>query len=250
MKDLINSNQGINRTGMMASLVDSLETKEGAENLTPPSEGSSSDLGENRIRYMREAEPIGSMPRPPGKIKGLISNAKAKMSPTRILLMDKLGERLAFERSGTRLYEALLSKYHGSPNKEILPPLEQLEHFYEAELNHFTLISDVILELGGDPTAVTPSADVSGVASCGWIQVIADPRTTFMQSLEVIHMAELVDNAAWDLLIELAQANNLDQIVESFQEALVEEQEHLESVTNWIREMSLDKDAINQLQLS
>ncbi|WP_408096892.1 ferritin-like domain-containing protein [Peredibacter sp. HCB2-198] len=249
MKDLMNSNQGINRTGMMASLVDSLETKEGAEALTPPSEGFSSDLGENRIRYMREAEPIGSMPKP-GKTKGLFSNAKAKMSPTRTLLMDKLGERLAFERSGVRLYEALLSKYHGSANKDVLPPLDQLEHFYEAELNHFTLVSDVILELGGDPTAVTPSADITGVASCGWVQVVADPRTTFMQSLEVIHMAELVDNACWELLIELARANNLEEVAGSFEEALEEEREHLENVSQWIREMSLNKDAINELQLS
>ncbi|WPU63875.1 ferritin-like domain-containing protein [Peredibacter starrii] len=249
MKDLINSNQGINRTGMMSSLVDSLETKEGAETLTSPSAGFSSELGENRIRYMREAEPIGSMPKP-GKTKGLFSNAKSKMSPSKTLLMDKLGERLAFERSGVRLYEALLSKYHGSPNKEILPPLEQLEHFYEAELNHFTLVSDVILELGGDPTAVTPSADVTGVASCGWVQVIADPRTTFMQSLEVIHMAELVDNACWELLIELARNNNLEQIASSFEEALEEEREHLENVTNWLRGMSQSDEAISEMLLT
>ena len=47
-------------------------------------------------------------------------------------------------------------------------------------------------QLGGDPTAQTPCADVTATASMGLIQVVTDPRTTLAQSL----------NAAGNLLVE------------------------------------------------
>jgi hypothetical protein len=35
--------------------------------------------------------------------------------------------------------------------------------------------------------------------------VIVDPRTTLLQSLEAVLIAELFDNACWETLVELAQ---------------------------------------------
>lgn len=45
------------------------------------------------------------------------------------------------------------------------------------------MLSEAIVDMGGDPTAQTPCADVSAVAAMGLIQVLTDPRTTLAQGL-------------------------------------------------------------------
>ena len=62
-------------------------------------------------------------------------------------------------------------------------------------------------------------------AAHGIVQVIVDPRTTLLQSLEAILIAELADNACWEALIPLAAAGGEDPLVQPFEEALVIEQE-------------------------
>jgi hypothetical protein len=94
-------------------------------------------------------------------------------------------------------------------------------------------------DLGGDPTAITPAADVAAVAAQGWVQVIADPRTTFRQFLEIILQAELVDNAGWELLIELARKAGLDALSEPFGKTLHKVNYHLENVSEWVRSLCL-----------
>jgi hypothetical protein len=54
--------------------------------------------------------------------------AKAMKGEKPTLLLDKLGERLAFERSGTRLYEALVSKHDAFGSFSGGPSREDLEH--------------------------------------------------------------------------------------------------------------------------
>jgi hypothetical protein len=90
-------------------------------------------------------------------------------------------------------------------------------------------------ELGGDPTAQTPCADVTGTASIGLLQVVTDPRTTLAQSLNAVLTAELTDNAGWELLSELAELAGQSQLSERFAEALAVEEQHLETVREWLR---------------
>lgn len=232
---------GKNQTGIMFDLKEAQKTAKGAVELTQPvSDGDSSAIAMNRILYMKEADAVGTVPAPKS-LKGAFSALQEKIMNGDHTFMDKLGERIAFERTGTRLYEALLSKFHGSEDKTDLPPLEILEQFYHEELKHFRMASAVMKDIGGDPTAMTPSADVAGVAGMGWVQVIADPRTTFKQSLEIILQAELVDNACWEVLIELANDVQLKKYAEEFQKAFEEEQIHLSTVKGWVRELNLDK---------
>ena len=64
--------------------------------------------------------------------------------------------------------------------------------------------------------------------------MIVDPRTTLLQSLEAILIAELADNACWEALIALAQQAGEDALVQPFEQALVTEQEHLRKVRTWL----------------
>jgi hypothetical protein len=241
MHNDLNSHLGLNKTGTKMSPLDSVKTIEGAAKLTNPSAGDASALAENRIFYMKEADPVGSIPIP-ATLRGMALSVQEQIMNGNHAFMDKLGERIAFERTGTRLYEALLSKYNGTDKRERLPDLNRIEQFYLEELKHFQMVVEIMQKLGGDPTAMTPAADMAGTAAMGWVQVITDPRTTFLQSLEIILQAELVDNVGWELLIELTESNGLGDIAIQFQQALYEEAFHLLTVKQWVQELTLKEE--------
>ena len=224
---------GKNRTGVHMSPADLKEMMKDVEGSANGGTGDGAGIAAVRTSYIAEAEPVGSMP-PPASAKGAIKTAAKKLTgKAPEVFLDKLGERLAFERSGVRLYEALLTKCQATPEKLPGMSTEQLMHFRDEEAKHFKLVADCIERLGADPTAQTPAADMTGVASMGLIQVLDDPRTTVAQSLQALLIAELVDNAGWELLIELAEELGQDDMVTSFEEALAEEVEHLDHVRKW-----------------
>jgi hypothetical protein len=96
------------------------------------------------------------------------------------------------------------------------------------------MLGEVIEELGGDPSAVTPAADLTGVAGAGLVQVVTDPRTTLIQALEAILAAELVDNDCWEALSEMARLRGREDLSSRFDRALAQEREHLAGVRRWL----------------
>ena len=154
--------------------------------------------------------------------------------------LDKLGERLAFERSGTRLYDALLVKFDERGGFSGGPTREELAQFRDEEARHFGLLKDVIEQLGADPTAMTPSADLVAVESAGIVQAITDPRTTLPQSLHAILLAELADHDGWQLLVDVASELGREELADRFRDALAEEENHLESIRRWVSIETMD----------
>lgn len=195
-----------------------------ASQRTEPTPGDAGSLREAEQEYGKDAPSLGSAP----------ENGDPTAEHLEKLL-DKLGERLAFERTGTRLYEGILRKHEARGGFAGGPEREELERFRDEEARHFALLVRVVQDLGGDPTAVTPSADLAGVEATGIAKAIGDPRTTLPQALHALLAAELVDGAGWELLIELTREVGIDGVADSFEIALEEEQRHLESVRQWIQ---------------
>jgi hypothetical protein len=233
------TSMGTNRTGLQTSGDNKdtmIEFAEANASNAPVEQGEFMAMHRAMID---EAEPVGSVP-VPATVKGMAKTGMSKLAGNKPeVLVDKLGERLAFERSGTRLYDALIMKCTAMQNGSAAPggiDLATLEHFRDEEEAHFHLVSDALVELGADPTAVTPCADVVGVMSMGLVKTVSDPRTTLPQSLSAILTAELTDNAGWELLIELAQGLGHDDMATRFEEALQAEQTHLATIRDWVRE--------------
>jgi hypothetical protein len=224
---------GMNRTGIETSPIDAKATLEGAELGGDTSVLDHDGLASIRREYTEDAEPIGTMP-PPGTIQGAVKAVVGAIGKDPTVFLDKLGERIAFERAGTRLYDALLTKLDASESWEAGPTHERLAGFRDEELAHFHLVWDAMKKMGGDPTAVTPSADLVGVEGSGLLAVVTDPRTTLDQALGAVLVAELADNAGWSLLSTLATAMGEEQLATGFLAALAEEQKHLEAVRGWI----------------
>jgi rubrerythrin len=228
------SDVGLNRTGIQTSPIDSKEAIEGAKQGMPSSMGSEAGILEVRALYAKESDGLGTVP-VPATLKGMFKTAKELLKGTKpTVFIDKLGERLGFERTGVRLYEAALLKFDVHGTWDGGPSRDQLEKIRRDELAHFVLVREAIEQLGADPTAVTPSADLVSVASKGIPEVLVDPRTNLVQCLEALLVAELTDNAGWELLIELAQGLGQTDLVEVFEEALGVEAEHLLLVRRWL----------------
>src|SRR5690606_2622769 len=220
---------GANRTGLQSSPSLGKLMMENVEE----SEAQSADgraLAEVRMQYIRESEGLGSIPPPPtakGKAKSGLKMASG-LRPQAFI--DKLAERLAFERGGTRLYDAVLAKFEALPDELDSVTLQDVRLLRDQEANHALLIKECIEELGGDPTAQTPSANLVGMETAGVLQAASDPRTTLVQTLHAALAAELVDHAGWEMLVAFAENMGQDRMAERFREALREENEHLAKV--------------------
>lgn len=224
---------GHNQTGAQMSPKDSEAQVKATQEVRPDVPGGPEKLALVRTEEAARAEPIGTVP-VPGSAKGMLKTAVNKLvgvSPE--VLIDKLGERLAFERGGVRLYDALLAKAQAidTLDKSLL---QTLRHFREEEAEHLELVKAAIEKLGADPTAMTPCADVAGCINIGVMETITDPRTNLAQSLNALLTAELTDNAGWELLIDLANASGQSDIAESFGKALSQEQVHMQTVKEWL----------------
>ena len=203
--------QGNNRTGIMTAGPRADEMLAATREFPPSSPGDAQAMADVRIAYAHEGD--GSQP---------------------TLLMDKLGERLAFEHAGGRLYEALLSKHRAYGSFEGGPSGEDLLHILTEEYEHADVLTHAIKELGGDPTAKTPSANLAANISVGIPQVLTDPRTNLLQCLEAVMVAELADKECWTALAQLAQQDGHEALAQQCREAIGHERDHLRKVRAWI----------------
>jgi hypothetical protein len=221
---------GTNRTGVKAAPPQHVkETISGAVDAVPPPPHPTDQPSALALRaeIASTSPPVGTMP-------PAAPDATTDETVTSTALLDKLGERLAYERGGVRLYEALLAKFDASHNHDPSITRAALVAIRDDELAHALMLAQCIEECGGDSTAVTPCADVVGVASSGFMQVLTDPRTTFTQCLGTMMMVEVGDLVSWELLAGLAAGLGMTALVERFQLALADEERHTQQLRAWL----------------
>ena len=227
---------GMNRTGIKASPIDAPRSIEGAEMGTPDQSLvlEPAQLEAEHVSWSKGADPVGTMP-PPATLKGAAKTAlKALKGEHANVLLDRLSARAAFERNGVRLYEALMVKLEAAGAHPGGPSREDLEQIREDELRHYGMLIRAIEQLGGDPTVVSPSADITAVTGMGIGQALGDPRTTLTEGLEAILVAELADNDGWVILTDLAERMDMEDLADQFRQALADEDDHLIRVRQWL----------------
>ena len=225
---------GLNRTGIATSPRLAAEMVEGTREFMPTTSGDERTIGLLRGDYAKESDGLGSVP-PPTSLKGMATTAvQGVLGKQPTLMLDKLSERLAFERTGVRLYEALISKLEATGGYDGGPTREQLMEMMHEEYAHYNLLTEVVAKMGADPTVMTPSADLHATITRGVMEAIVDARTSLPQALEAMLVAELADGDAWDTLIELVGEAGGDIELQLFENAATEEAKHLDRVRSWI----------------
>lgn len=225
---------GTNRTGTAIAPERLREMLNGMDEFRPPAAIDAENIARLRVEYANEVGPLGSVPPPNGIASTLQTAIKAITGGQPTVFIDKLGARLGFERAGVRLYEALISKHHAFGSFTGGPSQGDLLGILRDEYAHFLMLKKVIEQVGGDPTAVTPSADLEGVLSHGPAMLLTDPHVTLLQSLEATLVVELTDNECWNALSQLATIAGEDQLAQQFTGAYQTEQEHLRKVRSWV----------------
>ncbi|HWU87980.1 MAG TPA: ferritin-like domain-containing protein [Kofleriaceae bacterium] len=155
-------------------------------------------------------------------------------SVVRAEVLDRLGARLAFERTGIQLYEALIRKLDSNGAVPAGPSRAELEHLRDEEHRHLMLARGLILELGGDPTEPTQRARMQVTASAALWQLVADPRTTLADALDAIMIAELIDHESWEQLATAIAPLADAQAQAQLHEAERAEAVHLARVRAWL----------------
>jgi hypothetical protein len=224
-----------NRTGLSAAPGRSEDMLAGTAEFAPSESGDEREFARARTRSTKESDPLGSTPAPV-RIDGLLMRVAPELSDggASAQLLDKLGERLGFERMSVRLYEALIAKFDAATERLSEPSRLQLEHNLRDEFDHFRMLEEAMAMLGGDPTALTPAADLQATMTKGVLEMLVDPRTSFAQCLEGLVTAELIDNEAWDVLLVFTEQAGQPALASRFARARACERQHLRDVRRWL----------------
>lgn len=152
--------------------------------------------------------------------------------------IDYLNERLAFERSGVKLYDRIVSVIQASGDANIQGMLEEMREHRNEEKEHEEWLEEQIRALGGDAHGQTEHSELITRESKGIEEVI-------MSDAELPHLfhallaAELVDNAGWDLLVQLADEAGDHEAKRGFKRRLHEEEDHLIFVRKAVEKFSV-----------
>jgi bacterioferritin (cytochrome b1) len=160
-------------------------------------------------------------------------------------VIDLLTERLTFERSGVKLYDSILQKMQASTDPQVGRMLGQMREHRNEEKEHEEWLEAQIRKLGGDAHGTTDMSSLVATESKGIEQVVLDGDPSISHMFHALLTAELVDNAGWELLLELADDADDDIARREFRMRLKNEQDHLifvrRAVVAFARKMVLDQ---------
>jgi rubrerythrin len=141
-------------------------------------------------------------------------------------LIDKLCERLAVETGGVEIYQAVIEKLNDAAL------VQRLRRFQADEARHRDLLSEYLDRLGvprGIEDRDTPSARLARHEGQAYLKLVSEAETP-AQILNVLLTVELMDENAWELLVDLGRDRGDDEMVRLFNQCLRDEKEHLTKV--------------------
>jgi hypothetical protein len=212
------------------------ELMETPQEVGPTSEDNQTDLAKQRA-FRRPARHHGTAAENP-KL-GLDTRMDIAIESRPQTLLAMLDEQGHLERRVARLYGGLLSEFAEDRYARFLIMHDKLRNFHNEEAEHFQLVCEAIEQLGGDVTAMTPRVDLVGVHCIGAEHPVIDSRKALAERLDRLLLAEIADNAGWELLIELVRSSGHDELTHRFETALAGEREHIAQVRAWIDELKM-----------
>lgn len=188
-----------------------------------------------RVQLTRIAGHLGELHLPDFKeVVGSALQATLGEGATPLLFVAQLRERLAFERTSSRLYASLLVKTHALGSYPGGPTPERLVELHNQELEHLNLVRECIYRLGADAPPMAVLGDGADPRPHGLLRAVDDPCATLQDALRAVLISEILNNAGWAMLVDLAAELGPPDLVGAFREVLREESLHLDEVTTWV----------------
>ncbi len=159
----------------------------------------------------------------------------AKHDPAKVI--DVLNERLAFERAGVKLYDRILEVMKASGRDDVDRMLPEMEKHRDEEKEHEEWLEAQIRALGGDAHSETERSKLVTRESKG-IEEVVMSDAELPHLLHALLAAELVDNAGWDLLAQIADEAGDHSAKREFKKRLHEEEDHLLLVRKAVEQFS------------
>jgi rubrerythrin len=160
---------------------------------------------------------------------------RRRQQETESKTIELLSERLAFERTGVKLYDRIVRKIvdarGGDGIADAEEVAEQLEVFRDEEKEHEEWLEDRIRERGSDPNEQTDRSVLVQEESKGIVDVVLESERPLAEMLHALLAAELIDGAGWELL---AQIPGDEELLERCRQYQREEQRHLSYVKKLI----------------
>jgi bacterioferritin (cytochrome b1) len=155
-------------------------------------------------------------------------------------VIDVLNERLAFERAGVKLYDRVLEVMRGIADDNVQRMGEEMEEHRNEEKEHEEWLEEQIRALGGDAHSETEKSRLVTRESKG-IEEVVMSEAELPHLMHALLAAELVDNAGWDLLAQLADEAGDREAKREFKKRLHEEEDHLLFVRKAVERLSVQE---------
>jgi rubrerythrin len=141
--------------------------------------------------------------------------------------IDLLNERLAFERTGVRLYDRMILRMRlMDDDPEVERMIPRMQQCRDEEKEHEEWLEEQIRDLHGDDHLPTEKSVLVLAETQGIERVVhRDPRLP--HDFHALLSAELSDNAGWEILVRLADAFGDRVASREFKKRLREERVHL-----------------------
>jgi len=141
-------------------------------------------------------------------------------------VIDLLNERLAFERTGVRIYDRMLLRMRLAEDGEVQRMVDRMQRYRDQEREHEEWLEEQIQTLHGDDHVPTEKSVLVLAETQGLERVIhRDPRLD--HDFHALLSAELSDAAGWDLLVRMAEQFGDREARREFKQRHREEQEHV-----------------------
>lgn len=142
-------------------------------------------------------------------------------------VVDLLMERLTFERASVKLYDRVLERMIDSDNPEVQRMLQAMREHREEEKEHEEWLEAQLRALDANPHGESELSRLIETESMGIEEVVLHSGAQLPHLLHAMLAAELVDNAGWELLVQLADEAGDKAAKKGFKKRLHEEEKHL-----------------------
>jgi rubrerythrin len=142
-------------------------------------------------------------------------------------VIDLLCERLAFERSGVKLYDRVIEALQGTTDAELHSLQATLEEHRAEEREHESWLEGQIRALGGETSLECDGARLASREAAGIEEVAAHDGGDLRHLFHALLAAEAMDETGWKLLVEVAEDAGDREARREFARRHSHEQEHL-----------------------